>query len=115
MSDNVEYSPEEILNLWQSKYLEFHCCECFKSLKSHEIREIEEILKTRQCSYCGSPIELHNFIKRNDYLKVHEIKKIWLNLKANLFCDSLCRKKFFRDTRMKLKSSGKIFHINNKE
>jgi NAD-dependent SIR2 family protein deacetylase len=100
LSDNVEYSAAKILQLWQSNLLEFHCCECFKSLKSHEIRQIERVLSTRSCSYCDSPIGLRAFIKQNNYLKLHEIKDIWLNPKANLFCDSLCRKKFIRDRRM---------------
>lgn len=100
LSDNVEYSPEQILMYWQSKYLEFHCCECFKSLKSHEIRQIEQVCKIRTCSYCESSIPLASFIKRNNYLKIHEIKDVWLNPKSHLFCDSLCRKKYIRDKRL---------------
>jgi hypothetical protein len=100
LSDNVEYSPEQILKFWQNSILEFHCCECFKSLKYHEIRQIEQARKTRNCSYCDGQIGLHVFIKRNNYLKIQEVKDIWLNPKANLFCDSLCRKKYIRDMRM---------------
>ncbi len=95
LSDNVEYSAEAILKFWMSDYLEFHCCECFKSLKFHEIEQIEEICELRNCTFCNREIRLQTFIKRNDYLKLHEIRDLWLNPKTKLFCDSLCRKKYF--------------------
>ncbi|MFX1375668.1 MAG: hypothetical protein ACFFA0_07635 [Promethearchaeota archaeon] len=97
LSDNVELEPEYILKLWQTPILEFHCCECFKSLKSHELESIERELKTRYCSFCKAPIDLNKFSKYNSYLKIHELKIIWLNKGSQIFCDNLCQRKHYRN------------------
>jgi hypothetical protein len=97
LSDNVEYTPKAIFKLWQNPLLEFHCCECFKLLKSHELQAIENISKTRKCLYCGKKIDLYTYNKRNNYLKIYELKEIWQDPKAEIFCDSLCRKRYNRE------------------
>jgi len=33
ISDNVKFTPEYILKLWQTAFLEFHCCECYRELE----------------------------------------------------------------------------------
>ena len=98
LSDNLEYSALGIFKLWQSPFLEFHCCDCFKLLKSDELKEIEHISITRTCLYCGKEIDLYTYSRRNNYLKIYELKEIWANPKAEIFCDSLCRKKFNRES-----------------
>ncbi|MBD3195726.1 MAG: hypothetical protein GF317_11760 [Candidatus Lokiarchaeota archaeon] len=97
LSDNVEYSAKRILGLWQSSMLEFHCCECFKFLKGGELQLIERILNTRKCTYCNEDIDLYSYSKLNNYLKIYELKDIWLNRKSEVFCNSICRKKYYRD------------------
>jgi len=97
LSDNLEYSALGIFKLWQSPLLEFHCCDCFKSLKSHELEQIEQISKTRKCLYCDKEIDLYTYARRNNYLKIYELKEIWQDPKAEIFCDSLCRKKYNRE------------------
>ncbi|MBA7519632.1 hypothetical protein ES705_11712 [subsurface metagenome] len=39
LSDNVDFTPEYILKLWQTPILEFHCCECFRNLKIDELKK----------------------------------------------------------------------------
>lgn len=94
LSDNLEYTADEIFILWQTPLLEFHCCECFKNLKIHELEQIERELKNRYCSYCNNVIDLYNYSKKNNYLKIHELKSLWLNKKNNLFCNPICRRKY---------------------
>jgi hypothetical protein len=53
MSDNVYYTPEYILRLWQASVLQFHCCECFKNLKMDELKSIEQELGKRYCFFCN--------------------------------------------------------------
>jgi hypothetical protein len=96
LSDNVDFTPEYILKLWQTPILEFHCCECFKNLKIDELEKIEQELPTRICLNCHAVIDIYKFSKYHDYLKIHELKKYWLDSKFNIFCDNLCQRKYFK-------------------
>lgn len=96
LSDNLEFTPEYILKLWQTPVLEFHCCECFKYLKIHELKEIERILDTKKCEYCSKSIDLYKYTSENSYLKIDELKKEWLSQNQPIFCDNLCRRKYFK-------------------
>ena len=100
LSDNVDLSPEYLLQLWQSPILEYHCCECFKSLKASELDKIQVILDYRTCKYCSKEISLFKFSKYNSYLKIDELKDVWLNEKNLIFCDNLCKRKFFKNYRI---------------
>jgi hypothetical protein len=116
LSDNVNFTPEYILKLWQTPILEFHCCECFRFLKVHEIKKIENELKERKCLYCDTPINLYKFSKFHNYLKIHEIKAIWLDPNFKIFCDNLCQRKFYKTyyhflNKKKLKKQE---HLKNK-
>ena len=97
LSDNLEFSPEYILKLWQAPILEFHCCECFKFLKTDELKNIEDILAFRDCKSCKKPIDLYKYSKNNNYLKIHELKSVWLNTSNPIFCDNYCKKKYYYD------------------
>lgn len=97
LSDNLDFAPEQVLELWQSPVLEFHCCECFKYLKVQEIEAIEELVRTRECAFCDSIIDLHKFNKDHSYLKIHELKEEWLNLLKPIFCDNLCQRKYYKE------------------
>ena len=94
LSDNLNLTPEYILKLWQNPILQFHCCECFKYLKIHELKKIEKEKSTRECLFCKKPMDLYKFSKLNDYLKIQEIKSLWLNVDYKLFCDNLCQRKY---------------------
>jgi hypothetical protein len=96
LSDNTNFSPEYILRLWQTPFLEFHCCECFRYLKIHELKKIEHELKERKCLYCETPIDIYKFSKFHDYLKIHELKSIWLDTNFQVFCDNLCQRKYYK-------------------
>jgi len=96
LSDNVNYPPEYILKLWQTPVLEFHCCECFKNLKIHELDKIVEELERRSCSYCDSSIDLYKFSKDNSYLKIHELRELWLDNNHKIYCDNLCKHKYYK-------------------
>jgi NAD-dependent SIR2 family protein deacetylase len=100
LSDNVGFSPEYLLRLWQSTILEYHCCECFKSLKASELDRIQHNLDYRKCKFCATPISLFKFSKDNPYLKISELKDVWLNEKNLIFCDNLCKRKFFKNFRL---------------
>ncbi|MBN1800560.1 MAG: hypothetical protein JW891_03590 [Candidatus Lokiarchaeota archaeon] len=97
LSDNLEFAPEHVLDLWQSPFLEFHCCECFKYLKFHELEAIEELVKARECAFCDNTIDLFKFGKDHSYLKIHELKEEWLNLLKPIFCDNLCQRKYYKE------------------
>jgi hypothetical protein len=116
LSDNVNFTSEYILKLWQTPILEFHCCECFRYLKVHELKKIENELKERKCLYCDTPIDLYKFCKFHNYLKIHEIKAIWLDPNFKIFCDNLCQRKFYKTyydflNKKKLKKQE---HLKNK-
>lgn len=96
LSDNLEYSAEEILNLWQNPILEFHCCECFKYLKIHELKAAEKIIKTRTCLNCNSSIDIYKFSKEYDGLKILELKKAWLDNSFSIFCSGFCEKHYYK-------------------
>jgi hypothetical protein len=96
LSDNLEFSPEYVLKLWQTSILEFHCCECFKYLKIDEMKKIENVLENRKCEYCETPINLYKYSRDNDYLKIHELGVIWLNEHSPIFCNNLCNRKHYK-------------------
>ena len=109
LSDNLEFSPEYVLKLWQNPLLEFHCCECFKYLKIDEMKKIEALQDSRTCEFCGSQIDLYRYSKDNSYLKIHELSAEWLNELSPIFCDNLCKRKYFN---AKLKNSKtKLKHL----
>lgn len=97
LSDNLEFSPGYILKLWQASMLEFHCCECFKFLKIDELKRIEQVLSLRNCEACKNPIDLYKYSKDNSYLKIYELKTVWLNLSSPIFCNNFCKKKYHYD------------------
>jgi uncharacterized CHY-type Zn-finger protein len=90
MSDNVSFSPEYIIKLWQTPILEFYCFDCFRDLKRDELEKIEVELAERKCLYCGRTINIYQFSKIYNYLKIYELKNIWLNPHFKVFCDNLC-------------------------
>ena len=96
LSDNINFTPEYILELWQTPILEFHCCECFRQLKIHELKKIENELKERKCLHCDTPMDIYKFSKFHNYLKIHEIKALWLNPNLKIFCDNLCQRKYYK-------------------
>ena len=96
LSDNVNFTPEYILKLWQTSILEFHCCECFRYLKLHEFKKIEKELNERKCLYCETPIDIYKFSKFHSYLKIHELKALWLDTNFQVFCDNLCQRKYYK-------------------
>ena len=105
LSDNMNFTPEYILKLWQNPILQFHCCECFKYLKIHEFKKIERELSTRDCLFCKAPMDVYKFSKLNDYLKINADYKI--------FCDNLCQRKYYKTyydflNKKKLKKQEKI-------
>ncbi|TXT63199.1 MAG: hypothetical protein BAJALOKI1v1_770017 [Promethearchaeota archaeon] len=97
LSDNIEYSAAQIFKLWQSPLLEFHCCDCFKLLKKNKLQAIADQQKTRECNYCNNEIDIYRYAKINNYLKIHELKAVWLNPKIEVFCNSICRKRFNKE------------------
>ena len=96
LSDNVDFTPEYILKLWQTPILEFHCCECFRNLKINELKKIEQELDKRHCLFCESPIDLYKFSKFHNYLKIHEIRNLWFDNNFQIFCDNLCQRKYYK-------------------
>jgi hypothetical protein len=96
LSDNTDFSPEYILKLWQAPILEFHCCECFKNLKIDELQSIEQELSRRICLNCNSIIDIYKFSKFHNYLKIHELRKLWLDPHFKIFCDNLCQRKYYK-------------------
>lgn len=96
LSDNVELEPEYIMKLWQTPILEFHCCECFRNLKSSELKKIEQELPTRICLNCNAVIDIYKFSKFHNYLKIHELKRHWLDIKFKIFCDNFCQRKYYK-------------------
>jgi NAD-dependent SIR2 family protein deacetylase len=99
LSDNIEFSAKQILSLWQSTILEFHCCECFKMLKSSELEELQRKMKTRSCAFCNKEFDVFWYNKLNNYLKIYEIAEVWLNERIEVFCSKLCRMKFNKELR----------------
>ncbi|MFX0175556.1 MAG: hypothetical protein ACFE85_04915 [Candidatus Hodarchaeota archaeon] len=117
ISDNINFTPEYILKLWQASILEFHCCECFRNLKKNELEEIEKILATRYCEFCKKSIDVYKFSKINNYLKIYEIKTLWLDEKYKIFCDNLCQRKYHKTysdflKKSKLKKQNKLINKN---
>ena len=51
------------------------------------------------CPYCKKEIDIYYYSKYNNYLKIYELKSIWLNKKIDIFCCSICRKKFNQELR----------------
>jgi len=96
LSDNIDFTPEYILKLWQAPILEFHCCECFKNLKTGEFEKIEQELPNRICLNCNSLIDIYNFSKFHNYLKIHELRDLWLDSHFKVFCDNLCQRKYYK-------------------
>ncbi len=96
LSDNVGLEPVYILKLWQTPILEFHCCECFKDLKIGELKKIEQELPTRICLNCNALMDIYKFSKFHNYLKIHELKQLWLDNKFRIFCDNLCKRKYYK-------------------
>lgn len=39
-------------------------------------------------------MDIYDFSNKNNYLKIHEIKLIWLNKKNAIFCNPICRRKY---------------------
>jgi hypothetical protein len=105
LSDNLEFSVGYLMQLWQSRILEFHCCECFRQLKSAELKHIEEELTSRKCIFCDESIDFKTFSKHHIYLKIHELKQIWLNDNAEIFCGNICQRRYYQDK----------FRINSKK
>ncbi|MBD3340776.1 MAG: hypothetical protein GF353_16835 [Candidatus Lokiarchaeota archaeon] len=100
MSDNLEFTAGYILDLWQNNLYEFFCCDCFKGLKKQEMEVIERELKYRSCLYCDKTIDIYEFSKLHDYLKIKELKEMWLNENTLIFCNKICERKYFRDIRI---------------
>ncbi|MBY9010467.1 MAG: hypothetical protein KGD74_11435 [Candidatus Lokiarchaeota archaeon] len=96
MSDNVNYSPEYILKLWQAPILEFHCCECFKYLKIHELKKIEKELSVRRCLNCDDTLDIYRFSNYHNYLKIDELGEVWLDKNYKIFCSNLCSRKYYK-------------------
>ena len=117
LSDNVNFTPEYILKLWQSSILEFHCCECFRYLKIHEFKKIEQELNERKCLFCEASIDIYKFSKIHNYLKIHELRNLWLDNNFQIFCDNLCQRKYYKTyynflNKKKLKKQNQL--ISNK-
>jgi len=99
LSDNIEFSAEQILSLWQSNILEFHCCDCFKLLKNDELENLARKKQNRFCAFCKKEFDVYWYSKLNNYLKIYEIAEVWLNEKLDVFCSKLCRMKYNRELR----------------
>jgi len=113
LSDNVNFAPEYILKLWQTDILEFHCCDCFRNLKINELEKIEQELDKRYCLFCESPIDIYKFSKFHNYLKIYELRNLWLDENFKIFCDNLCRRKYYKTyydflSKKKLKRQNKL-------
>ncbi|MFW9902584.1 MAG: hypothetical protein ACFFDY_15055 [Candidatus Thorarchaeota archaeon] len=117
LSDNVDFTPEYILKLWQTSILEFHCCECFRYLKIHELKSIERELSERKCLLCGTPMDIYKFSKFHNYLKIYEIKNLWLDPNFKVFCNNLCQRKYYKIYYdfLKRKKLKKQKELKNKE
>jgi len=96
LSDNVDFTPDYILKLWQTSILEFHCCECFRYLKINELNSIEKELEERKCLFCEAPINIFKFSKFHNYLKIFELRNLWLDPNFQVFCDNLCQRKYYK-------------------
>ncbi len=96
LSDNLEFSPEQILELWQNPILEFHCCECFKRLKRDELNNVELQNTIRYCKNCHKLMDIYQFAISYNYLKINELKDIWLNENSVIFCNAFCEKYYYR-------------------
>ncbi|MGV9173686.1 MAG: hypothetical protein ACOC44_15715 [Promethearchaeia archaeon] len=99
LSDNMEYSAAQILNLWQNSMLEFHCCECFKDLKRDELEKIEQVRESRACNNCRKEFDIYHFSKEYKSLKIKEIETLWLDPEKLIFCSRFCEKKYFKTRR----------------
>jgi len=106
LSDNIDFTSDYILKLWQTPFLEFHCCECFKNLKIGEFKKIEQELPTRICLKCNSLIDIYKFSKFHNYLKIHELRDLWLDSHFKVFYDNLCQENIIRFTMTFLKKES---------
>lgn len=98
----MEFTPEYILRLWQLSILEFHCCECFKELKINEIEKIEKQLQFRYCSNCNTSIDIYNFSRAHNYLKIKELSKLWLGEENLILCSRICERNYYRNKSHKI-------------
>ncbi|MFW9773367.1 MAG: hypothetical protein ACFFBY_07065 [Promethearchaeota archaeon] len=95
LSDNIELTLDYLLKLWQMDVIQFHCCDCFKKLKIRELEKIYSDLNSRFCSFCEKPLNIYDYSRYYNYLKIGEIKSIWLDQNSKIFCDKICLRKYY--------------------
>lgn len=96
LSDNMEYTAKELLELWQNPLYEFPCCQCYKELMHEELDEIAKIRQSRKCVNCEKNLDIYQFARLYDALKINEIEETWLNPASHIFCSGYCEKYFYK-------------------
>ncbi len=96
LSDNVDLNLEYLIKLWQTDLVEFHCCVCFKNLKIKELEKFNSQINTRTCSFCKKQLNISEYSRYYNYLKIGELKSIWFDENHKIFCDKICLRKFYK-------------------
>ena len=96
LSDNVDLTLEYLIKLWQTDLVEFHCCECFKNLKIKELEKFDSQINTRTCSFCKKQLNIYEYSRYYNFLKIGELKTIWFDENHKIFCDKICLRKFYK-------------------
>ncbi len=95
LSSNIEFSPEYLLKLWQTPFIELKCCNCFKDVKLQELERMHNLVPDRTCEYCGKVINIYQYSRYYNYLKINELKSIWFNNNEKVFCNKICLRKYY--------------------
>ena len=53
-------------------------------------------LETRTCHNCGISLDIYKFSKIYNFLKIKELRDIWLNENALIFCSGYCEKYYYK-------------------
>ena len=61
-----------------------------------ELKRIELLLKSRYCLNCNEELNIFKFSKYHNYLKISELRALWLDNNFKIFCDRLCQRKYYK-------------------
>jgi hypothetical protein len=53
-------------------------------------------LEMRNCQNCNAELDIYRFSKIYNFLKIKELKQIWLNENALIFCSGYCEKYYYK-------------------
>lgn len=116
-SNKNKYSLKQIEKFWNSQYLQFYCCTCYKKLRKIDLFKLSKLNEYKNCSKCNAKIDIEEYYNTYSTFSIDYLINSWIRNDLLILCQNcykeIQRKDFIKKNRKKIKRIIKSIRLSN--